>query len=562
MSFEPADTRDPLHSRTRAFRTVLPYVVICVVGIIAYGRVAWFDFGMYDDDVLVLERVTYLSKASNIVDAFGREYWYGTHAVGGTEYYRPLVTVTFIVDALISPGSPHVSHVTNLVLHLLSAMCVFVLFRRMLVNTHAAALFAVIFAAHPLASNAVGWIAGRNDSLLALFSILSFIGFLDYVRTGRIFALAGFTVTFAAALLTKESAVVLPLLLALWVIIERKDRAGTLWLPPALAAAGIGALWWIVRSHVVVTQRSDMNAIVLANLPAALQGVGKTMLPVNLSPVATIADTNFVFGIASIVVLGLLAWRTPGVRVYRLAFGLAWFVGFLLPSLMVGIAAGSPVLECRLYLPMLGVFLMIAELEPVRSFEWTGSARWITGGVLFVLIALSQWFVSPYATAHALWENAVQSAPSSPLAHINYGIILESEGRAYDAEQHYRESLRIDPTNGMAHVNIGDLMRARGSMDSAEAEYRAQLATTPTNAFAWYGLAGIALQRNNTALAIEYTRKSLQVNPFFPDGWVGLAQIYVAVNNRAGVMQCAAQLRKLGIAVPAHVLDYLNNASR
>ncbi len=546
-----------MNTVARRLRLIVPVAAVVFVGLAGYGRVVSFGFAKFDDEQLILERREYLSHASNIIDAFSRDYWYGTHSVGLRQYYRPLVTVSFIVDGLIAPQSPQWAHCTNLILHLLAALLLLAILRRMLHNEAAALLLALLFAAHPLASNAVGWIPGRNDTLLAIFALSSFLALLVYLRSGSIGALAGFAGAFAAALFTKETALALPVVFAVWMLIEPDGRREHRWLPLSEAALGAVAIWWIARSGVQLAAPGGAFAALLANLIVIVQGLGKVIAPVNLSVLSVIADTTPLYGMAATLLLAALIVAAPAPRRARMAFGAAWFLILLAPSLITGQEASNLVLECRLYLPMIGVIIVLSQTKIVQSFAWNGIPLAVGAALIALLVVLSNIFSSPYHDEMTLWQSAVRTSPSSPLAHVNYGEMLRVQKRFDEAERETREAVRLDPRNPMAHSNLGDLLFMRGAIDSAAAEYNAQIALTPGNPFPYHGLAMIAVQRMDNDQAIRYLRQSLRANPAYPDAWIALANAYIRDDNVAGVAAVVERLHSLGIAIPANVRAYL-----
>ena len=84
-------------------------------------------------------------------------------------------------------------------------MPAFALLRKLETGAFTACILALLFAAHPAAASAVSWVPGRNDPLLALFVLSSFIFFEDYRRTGELKSLFKYSLLFAAAMFTKES---------------------------------------------------------------------------------------------------------------------------------------------------------------------------------------------------------------------------------------------------------------------------------------------------------------------------------------------------------------------
>mgnify|MGYP002622676285 CR=1 FL=1 len=126
-------------------------------------------------------------------------------------YYRPLLAISFMIDNCIAE-SPAVMHTTNIMLHALCSVLIFIFFKRYFFDTSISFFAAILFAAHPINIFTAAWIPGRNDSLLCVFFILSLIFFIEYLKKDKtVFLVFNFTF-FAVALFIKEIAVIFPLM--------------------------------------------------------------------------------------------------------------------------------------------------------------------------------------------------------------------------------------------------------------------------------------------------------------------------------------------------------------
>src|SRR5262249_1681155 len=139
---------------------------------------------------LIRDNAGYLANPAHLVDVFRSPYASVAH-LGSHAYYRPLVMVSFILDALIAPASPAMGHLTNLILHVVASCLVWVLLRRLGSHDDLALALALVFAVHPLAANAIGWVPGRNDLLLTVFALAAVLCAMGYLRTGTARTLLG-----------------------------------------------------------------------------------------------------------------------------------------------------------------------------------------------------------------------------------------------------------------------------------------------------------------------------------------------------------------------------------
>ena len=192
------------------------YLLLLVASIgIVYAQSLRFDFVTYDDYELVVQNGDFLSRVSNIAASFTTHVFTTHRAQSG--YYRPLLLMSYIFDYQIWGLNPFGYHLTNIVLHCCTAVVVFLLLERLLKHRLAALLGSLLFALHPLQTESVAWVAGRNDVLLGLFVSIMLLAYLYYreeTASRNLYLIS--VAAFALALFTKESAAFYILLLPLY----------------------------------------------------------------------------------------------------------------------------------------------------------------------------------------------------------------------------------------------------------------------------------------------------------------------------------------------------------
>ncbi len=184
------------------------YPIILTIGLLLYFKSLFFDFTYLDDNTLILNNLPFLQKAGNFFTAFTQQVFQVAH--GNSVYYRPLLTVSLMPDAMLGGASPFFYHLTNIVIHLIAACLVYKLITKLKYPNGAAFLLSLIFVTHPALTHAVSWIPGRNDSLLTVFILASFIFFLNYLENRKNSQIFWSVLFFLLALLTKETALALP----------------------------------------------------------------------------------------------------------------------------------------------------------------------------------------------------------------------------------------------------------------------------------------------------------------------------------------------------------------
>ena len=328
------------------------------------------------------------------------------------KYYRPLMNVGYLLCYQVFGPHAFGFHLVNIVLHVLVVCAVFLLTKRMFQDRNLALMAAVLFAIHPIHSEAVAWIAASPDLQLSLFYLLTFWFFLAVAQPGGRFsyfaqlAMAG---SFVLAIFSKEQAVTLPLLATVYEHFYRPDRAET---RPAQKVLRYAVLWLLtvlyllfrVRVLGALTSGSSLNQLTwFQTFVSAIALVGqylwKVLWPVDLRvfcpfhPSAGLFDPAVVGGVATLAVccaLFFFLWR----RAKPLSFGLVWMLVTLAPVLNARWMPIFAFAERYLYLPSVGFcwllgwgFLRLRARASARSAVWSRAlADHVRdpGGALFV----------------------------------------------------------------------------------------------------------------------------------------------------------------------------------
>ena len=187
---------------------------------------------------------------SKIKLAFTTDAFLGTNG----SFYRPLQTVSFMLDALVGGPKPFIYHLTNLLLHIVGSLCVFWLLLTLGYHRLSSLLLALLFALHPMFVPMVAWVPTRGDLLLTIFVIVSFVLFIKSFRGNRPALVVWHGITFFLALLSKETAVAVPALCLLYYYFElRKTKARRLIKSYFVVWLIAGGAWYYLHSalHVV-----------------------------------------------------------------------------------------------------------------------------------------------------------------------------------------------------------------------------------------------------------------------------------------------------------------------
>src|SRR6266480_685857 len=221
-----------------------PLLIILAV-LAVYATAAKLSFIGFDDTNILKQHYFIIGDLSKIKVAFTTDAFLGTNG----SFYRPLQTISFMLDALVGGPNPFIYHLTNLLLHIASSLTVFWLLLTLGYQRLLSLLLALVFALHPMFVPMVAWVPTRGDLLLTILVIVSFILFIKSFRTNRPALLVWHGLTFFLALLSKETAVAVPPLCLFYYYFELRKTPGrklingyyVVWLIA-------GAVWYFLHS--------------------------------------------------------------------------------------------------------------------------------------------------------------------------------------------------------------------------------------------------------------------------------------------------------------------------
>lgn len=465
----------------------LNYLILILAGLLLYGVTVFFGFSYFDDQTLILENKEIISNFSNLGEIFTEDVFFSN----SNFYYRPLMTLSLMLDAQISGISPWFYHLSNIVYHILVVLLIYSILRKLKVPLKRSFFLSFLFLIHPALVQAVAWIPGRNDSLLAIFILSSFLFFLKFLENSKVSSYAASLIFFLLALFTKESAIFFPILIIFYYLFlnSRKLQIGE----KALYALG-GSLmiffWYIMRSLAIDGDIGTFKSLILSiieNSPVLIIALGKFFFPFNLGIMPVLRDVTIVYGLISILIISLLAY-TKKINKHWLVFGLLWFIIFMLPSFV----NPNPnefyyllLLEHRLYLPFIGLIFIFTDFSLssylqanksyINSFLIKNAEKIFITLIISCFLGLSINHLPNFKDRLSFWTYAATKAPNSPLAHRNLGVMLYFDDRLDEAEVAYRRSLELNPQEPMVHNNLGIIYQQRGEYDLAEKEFLLEL---------------------------------------------------------------------------------------
>ena len=528
-----------------------PLVVLCAV-VLVYLQSISFEFVNYDDYDLVYENSEFLSNPANLATSFA------THAFTShreeSVYYRPLLLVSFIIDYQVWQLNPLGYHLTNIILHGLAAFLFFRLLLLLVEDEMVALAGSLLFALHPIQTESVSWIAGRNDVLVGLFVVLMMYFYvLQYARpehARRSRALSA--LSFALALFSKESAAFYIVLPAAYELVLRRAKIGELLAGPRRTFAAL--LGGILGGYLLVRLAIFGEFIGAEKLYGVIPPMSRLeMLPAMLSehlmllvapvrqavvhPLTEIVWMTDPWTYAAIAVLLLCAaalwWSWKNDR--RICFGLAWLAVGLVPVLNI-IPVAVPILEHRLYAAVGGFALAVTAL--VRRKAGAPAFRVVMGGLLLAAAVGSFLRVPVWKNSETLWTDAIAKEPTASRAYFNLAG-YHYEKKEYDQTISLLQSyLTLKPEDMLAYVKLRQTYLLTGRYQESAVVSRRMIELNPHNPNR-YIEAGMLFERFNMPdSAIRIYRQGIAADSSFFQLHARLGTVYEALGDSARAQGC------------------------
>lgn len=526
------------------------YIIIAVFSFLVYYNTLQNDF-VFDDESVVQNYMA-IRDLSNIPKFFTAQE--GFHKVIG-RYYRPVVSTTYTVDYALWGLTPEGFHLTNIIINAVAVLFLFAVLRRLFSEYKygllASLISTLIFAAHPVHTEAVSWISGRTDSLVTLFFFAAFYFYLMYAEENmnKYFLLS--LVFYSLGLLSKEMIVTFPVIIILFDFLWRKKSFRELlnnWKTYALFVL-LTVLYLVIRYLVLkdVVERTKYNYFYGKDFVTVFATMLKT-IPVYLKllvfPVGLLYHYNgvipdsdsFLDGSVVFSVILVVALLTVSLALYKnygkISFCILFVFVTLLPVMNI-IPTMNFMAERFLYITSFAISLLIAYLMSEFMSEKFKNL------VIPLLLAVFLAFTYLTVKRNYQWKDndtlyLTGEGKDGSVLLINIGNIFANRKQFDEAEKRYRRAIEIRNNNVLAHHNLGLIYLVKGNLDSAEIKIKDGLDVDSLAPDGYYQLANIYQQRGKMGEAIEMLEKLQKIVPDYRGSKSQLEQMKL-INSNSGM---------------------------
>lgn len=488
------------------------------------------DF-VFDDDLTITNNAL-IKNLDNLPKLLSKDYFPLSREVT----YRPVVTFSYFIDYTLYGLNSWGFHLTNIIIHAINGVLLYVLLTLLYIpSSHIydnsgrgilmPAMTAILWATHPVLTEAVNAISFREDLLAFFFFFITlnlYIAiqrnrFRTHQRSMPIYLLS--CVTYLLALLSKEMSATLPLIIYCYERTCSNKKNNYI-----IGYAVVTLVYIYIRFYYFYNpQEGNFPAWHLLEriltVPWLLYNYLKlTIFPISLSADYAVLPVKSIFSVLFIVPSVALIAISAMATIFRkrkkvLFFGMLFFIISLAPVYNI-IPLRNPLAERYLYLPLAGFSIVLYGL--IIPLEYTKKSRalmliclLLTGIFCIMTIKRNRIWSSNYS----LWADAVKKAPYSSRAHNNLGSVFLKHGQLNEAVKELKRAISISPDFAEGHNNLGYAYYLQKRLEPALLELRHAIGLKPSYAEAHMSLGMVYFESEIFDEAISEFKEVARLSP-------------------------------------------------
>ena len=553
---------------------------------------------IWDDEVAIIEN-KYTKNLKYVPYVFTLKYW-NTSTSWMKGQYRPIAALSFILDYFFWKRNVVGYHLTNLLLHILNVILAYFLACKLVIINDSIRdesrvkppqynyfnipfLAALFFASHPIHTESVTWIKNRADLFASFFFLLSLLFFIQYTlntpkEKRRIILYSLAFISFLLALLSKETALTLPLILVLYIICFFSKKEYKKYLVPILGffiallscvIFKITALGIFVPTSGASVIRLDFYSHILIIVKTIGYYIRLLTFPFYLNAERSLNIANSFFEPAFFFsAILLLLFCSIIIKVFKysklFSFSLLWVIITLIPSSNIIFLATRPIAEQRLYIPSLGFcFALAIFLSKISSFKLDSGIlrKFVFLFLIFILLFYSVVTIrrnSDWKDSLTFWLKTAKSSPLNPRVNYNLATAYRNAGNIKEAMFFYQKAIEINPAFAEAYNNLGLLYFEKlGKANEALILFNKAIGLKPSYPLAYYNRGKVYQDRGDLDKAISDYDKAIELDPGYALSYNNRGFAY---QNKGDFQKAISDYSKAIELDPQLALAYYNRA--
>lgn len=508
-------------------RPWLPPLLLFLIPFALYFQSLGNYFVAWDDNILVY--------ANPLVRHFSPYAVWAVFTSYDPELYIPLTFLTYQIEHLIFGLNAMVFHTTNLLLHCGISVMIFYLLQRWKIARSAAFVLALIFAIHPLNSEAVAWVSARKDVLSSFFFLATLLQWERYRSdaTRRKYWIA--VLFFLFALLSKVSIVLLPLILLLidWRDHRNIDRRMMTEKIPFFILASVFVVIALLGKTGNISALSLWQTVLMSSkaigvsvlhffFPFQISLIYQQSTPITLASAEFFLPVLFVLSVLFITVVSLKKSRS-------IAFAVCFTLIMLLPSFANFSKAGSLyyTTDRYMYMAQLGLLFLLgwgSTLQRGRALKLSIMAAAVVMIPSFAFATYNRSLL--WIDSETLFRDALAKNPESAVIRFNLGYFEQNRGNIEEARKFYAQARDVNPLYSPAYNNEGLILWERGEREKAQSWFFQAMEIDPHNLSAVINLAMAKMERGEADAAIALLTRALDEDPYNVPALIKLGTAY------------------------------------
>lgn len=536
-------SRLPILTKAHSRRTTAGVCIfLALIVWLVFAPTLRYEFVNYDD-----ENYVYQNTKITIGLSLAGIAWAFTHV--HARNWHPLTTMSHMLDCQLYGLKAGGHHFTNVLLHSIAVILLFLVLRQMTGALWRSAFVAAVFAIHPLRVESVAWVAERKDVLSAVFFMLTLSAYVCYVRKPSLGRYTAVALLFVLGLMSKPMLVTVPLVLLLvdyWPLrrfaesTSVKSRAKRLhWWDrqsisrrlifekiPLLALSAVSGVVTFLAQRQALARNEELPLFWRINnaLVTCMTYVWQMIWPVKLAvfyphPHNGLPHWEIILSVALLAAITASALALRKRHPY-IVTGWLWYLVMLVPVIgliQVGLQGHA---DRYTYLPQIGLYLLVswAIAEVAGSLRIRRQVLAIVAVVVIAALSSRAWIQTSYwRDSETLWRHALAVTSNNDVAQDNLGIALFGRGQMKEAVAHWRKSLELHPDNANIINNLGMARAEEGRISEAIALWEKALALQRDNVSARSNLAWVLATSAEPAIrdgakAVQLAEQALQLS--------------------------------------------------
>jgi protein O-mannosyl-transferase len=515
-------------------------ICIALAGLtwLVFGQTLWHDFINYDDPRYVYEntKITGGLSISGIAWAFTH-----IHSMN----WHPLTTISHMLDCQLYGLNAGWHHFTNVLLHTLAAILLFLALQQMTNAVWRSAFVAAVFAIHPLRVESVAWIAERKDVLSGVCFMLTLLAYVYYARMPSLSRYLAVVVVFVLGLMSKPMLVTLPLVLLVldyWPLSRiGGHRSGRQLLIPVLekipliALSAVSSFVTLLAQKGAVGWTEDLPILERINNAAAsyILYIWQMFWPMNLAvfyphPENRLPLWEIISSLLLLICITAVAITLRKKRPYLIT-GWLWYLGMLVPVIGLVQVGWQGRADRYTYLPQIGLYIAITWAVADLTSLWRRQRAMLSTAAVLVIGALSwcAWVQTSYwRDSESLFRHTLAVTVNNDVAENNLGIVFLRQGKVDEAISLLQTAVALRPDNSPAHENLAKALLQKGQVADALIHYRKLLELQPDNIEVHNIVGTVLTQQGRVGEGVEEWQKVLTIQPDNGNAMSNLAWVF------------------------------------